>query len=99
MRTYREIEAKWDNDVSDYKFGMAMRLGPPEPPHTGTAPRARNQYEDTTDTPENNLEWCARCRTDFRSIELDYEGLCADCSEETAYEREQEMWMNREDYS
>ena len=99
MKTYREIEAEWDNQVADYKFEMARRLGPPEPQYTGAAPRTRSGQEDTSDTPETDLEPCSRCGGMFEAIDLESEGFCALCFEQTWDERYQEMEMNREEYS
>ena len=99
MMTYREIEAKLDNEVAEYKMQMAQRLGPPAPQYTGAAPRTRSGLEDTSDTPETDLDWCSRCGGPFAGVDLDYLGLCGQCSEETWAEHEQHMMMHPEEYS
>ena len=99
MMTYREREAMLDNEVAEYKFEMAQRLGPPEPRYTGEPPRARSGLEHTCDTPETDLEACSRCGEVFEAVDLEAEGFCAYCHEQTWHERDQEMEMNREEYS
>ena len=99
MRTYREIEARMDNALAEYKMEMARRLGPPEPQYTGAAPRTRSGLEDTSDTPETDLAWCSRCGDTFEAIDLDGLGLCCQCSDQTWDEHHQHMMMHPEEYS
>lgn len=88
MLTYYEIEAKLDNEVAEYKMGIGKRLGP-----------SPNRIEAACDLPETDVYSCGRCGEAMQSIKLDFEGLCCECSEETAYEREQEKLMRPEDFS
>ena len=99
MVTYRELEAKLDNEVADYKFEMVRRLGPPGPYDrwSGAAPRAGRKH--TTDTPETDLESCSRCGELTEAINLGPLDLCPPCYEQTEDEHCQEMETNREDYS
>ena len=96
MKTYREIEAQLDNEVAEYKMGIDQRLGFN---WSGAAPRLPGGLEHPTDTPETDIVSCGRCSEQMEAINLDGEGLCADCHEVTEDEREQERMMNRSEYS